>query len=183
MTDDELLVADLLLKRFPNNTVVYIPSVFDNLLRDNAQKFDSDTINRLYEDVISKGYLPIRNFLLEQEYITSVDSAFPKDRLTDKGETANRLGGHVKYKEWELKEPERKKKTEKETTNKAVCIAIKGGLIAGILVLIISNGFNYYCNGIKNESKTKANPQYKQPRKPIQQINKQDTIGGVRKNH
>ena len=183
MTDDELLVADLLLKRFPNNTVVYIPSVFDNLLRDNAQKFDSDTINRLYEDVISKGYLPIRNFLLEQEYITSVDSAFPKDRLTDKGETSNRLGGHVKYKEWELKEPERKKKTEKETTNKAVCIAIKGGLIAGIFVLIISNGFNYYCNGIKNESKTKANPQYKQPRKPIQQINKQDTIGGVRKNH
>lgn len=107
MTEAEYILADIVLLKFPVNQPFTTAGLYHHILVGIQDKYS----HAIYEEI---KYLVVssndstRQFLLREHYIDVVDYRLPKDKLTEKGEKAQKLGGHKQYQEWEAAETKKK---------------------------------------------------------------------------
>lgn len=117
MTSAEIIVINLVLEKCPERTPINLLSFMSSSLLAGKYQLYSSEIIREITDLINNKPDIIRKYLLKEKYFDTVKPNIPRDILNDKGEKAKELGGHEKYKEWEVEE-KRKKRIEDFPKNK-----------------------------------------------------------------
>ena len=138
LTEDEYILADLMLIKFPYNEERHTLAIFPSIMTGENSKFDSETFNRLAHLANSKPR-QVRNFLLEQDYLDCTNMSMPTDKLTEKGKIAKREGGHLKYKEWEKKENKKNQKNwaERHQIIFTILVALLSAILGVLGTLLV----------------------------------------------
>jgi|GEM_PF-4260743 len=131
MTEAELILADILLLKFPAgrqiDTVAFMGS---HLFEDQREHLSRPVLDEIAKIITSRSDV-IRTFLIKERYIEVVNYMTPWDAITEKGEKAKALGGHKKYVLWDAK-----RKKYKKWKEIAFWILFAASLVSGIDVLI-----------------------------------------------
>jgi len=164
MTKEELIIADLILKKMPFNQAVNFHPFVEGQLNMEAHNLDVEVRLNLQ----SINTRRIRTFLLEEGYIDPVNHVIPSDKLNEKGKQARDLGGHAQYKEWEKKK-KRKERIE-DFPKKKWYYYEPVRIIAGVIIgLLIGYAWGVYIGAQKNAiapSQVKIAPTNLKPNHP-----------------
>jgi hypothetical protein len=112
LTEAELILADLILLKLPvGRQLDVVGFMGSHLLEGKQDQFPQQILDEINKIIASRRDV-IRTFLLKEKYISVVNHMVPWDMITDKGNKAQELDGHSKYKEWEQKETDRIKRDQ-----------------------------------------------------------------------
>lgn len=111
MNNYESALADLIIKKLPNNTPIRLQSFLSNILRDEVSNYDEDILNGMGNLILGYKYHAAVRFLVENEYLDVVNEIMPTHKLNPKGNQAKKLGGVLAYENWEQNQ-ERQKRIE-----------------------------------------------------------------------
>ncbi len=134
MTSDNIAVSDIILSQFKVAIPSITPSIFTNLGRIKSDNYTQEELISLI-NIYTATNDQIREFLLKERYIEPKNSSIHQDILTEKGEKANQLGGHLKYVEWAKKEARKKKIEDFPKKWWFVYDPIKGVVVAGLIFI------------------------------------------------
>src|SRR5436190_1363964 len=102
ITDDELIVVDLILKRIPYGAAVNYTGFMNNLLTaDQYQELGEEKYNKALQVLQTMRDRHFVSFMREQKYIEIVNQSIPSYTLTDRGKEARDKGGHAKFIKWQ----------------------------------------------------------------------------------
>jgi hypothetical protein len=135
MKKEYMLIADLVLKRLPIGQQANIRAMLSSIMyEEGSDKYGQETYDKMCEIVkaLDGG---VRQFMLNEGYLTILAPSVPFDMLSEKGIQAKRLGGHEKYKEWE--EGERAKKEKEANELKKITWPQKNWLLLTLATAII----------------------------------------------
>jgi hypothetical protein len=102
VTDDELIVVDLILKRMPYEAAVNYTGFINNLLiPDHYQELGEEKYNKAVQVLQTIRDRHIVAFMREQKYIKIVNQSIPSYTLTDRGKEARDKRGHAEFIRWQ----------------------------------------------------------------------------------
>jgi hypothetical protein len=107
MTEAENILVDIALTNIKVGQSFRIQGPLTNASIGVYDKYSADIAKEITA-ILTLSPDKIRNILLEEEYTKCIEPSTHLDILEPKGKKAKELGGHLKYKEWELKESKRK---------------------------------------------------------------------------
>ena len=142
MTEAEFILADLVLLKLPVNREFTQRGAYNDVLFGKQSDYNQDTIAEMNK-IVSNDNSLIIDFLLKEKYINCTNQMHGRFILTEeKGEIAQREGGHNQYLKWKENEEAKLKKGEAPKRNTIIYDALK---IAVTLILGIIIG-KYSCN-------------------------------------
>jgi hypothetical protein len=114
MTEPELILSDLVLLKIPINREFTQRAAYNGFLISKQDDYDQDTLAKMNNILTSENSIII-DFLLKEKYINCTNQMHERYMLVEKGEIAQREGGHKQYLIWKAKD-DRRKKWEKVPT-------------------------------------------------------------------
>jgi hypothetical protein len=159
LTVAEYILADIVLLKIELNTDFRMQRYLHNVTIGLYDSHPEDICKEICEIVVSRNSI-IEDFLRIQGYIKFTDPSTHLYILTQKGEDAQKCGGHKQYLDWVEKEKEKSKKGEIPKQNTIIYDTIKIviPLIAGIFI------GRYACN---QPSKTDNDQSKDQPKTQV----------------
>jgi hypothetical protein len=115
MTEAELILVDLAILKISINTEFSCQGILTNILVGKQDDYPPDVISAMNNILISHSSV-VRDFLLKEKYITSTNSSIQRDILTEKGEIAQRVGGHEGYQKWKSEKNVKDEEKKREET-------------------------------------------------------------------
>ena len=140
----KILANEVLLKLPPHRAIAihtFMSSLDINHIRD---KYSQEIINSI-DQAKAVGNSYVRDFLLDYDYLETINHSIPSDKLTPRGMKAKELGGHENYLKCE--EQERKKKLKEESKIfwpkknwllVGLLFALAGAVFGGIITYILT---------------------------------------------
>ncbi len=174
VSEDEKILADLLLFKMPIGEARYTYHMYNTLMNGQHENFSPETFDRLAK-ICQGNPGGLRTFLLSNGYIDCVDPRYPQDKLTEKGRIAQEKGGHLKYKEWE--ELEAKKTNIEEFPKKKWYIYEP--LKWAVFFILGAVTTKLMCSSTRENNDQKPSQVKEQPRTyqtPTKTLNKTDTV-------
>lgn len=182
MTEAELILADIILLKIEPNTPFRMQRYLHNVTIGLSDTQPEHIYKEICDITISRSSV-IEDFLRIQGYVKFTDAPTHQYILTEKGEDAQKQGGHQQYLEWAEKEKGKSKKGEFPKLNTIIYDGIKIaiGLAAGIII------GKYSCNQPTKASTDQSNSQLLKIDTPYlhQQKNSDTAVGlyGQDSNH
>ena len=109
-------MADLVLQKMPTDVQININGFIGGNLLVGVQDNYSPELYVEMVQLFQQRNSDIRKFLIDEEYVETIDHTIQRDKITKKGRKARGLGGHEAYKEWEAEETAKSIKEEKKLT-------------------------------------------------------------------